>query len=105
MDLGLSTEHGAKEKAVANTHAVQRPIGKTLGLGIQDTWVHIFLQNGKAKKKDRLTDAEITKFIKSEFPRRKTEYFRRVDWVRRRYNRGGLTKGVVPKRVSVAYDK
>ena len=82
-----------------------RPTGKTTGLGVQAAWAHCFKQNGNVKAGDRLTDAEITKWMNREFPGRNSAIFNAVTGVRRKYNLGGLTKGEIPKKQSVAYDE
>ncbi len=87
----------AKEKAAPN-----RATGKTLGLGVQATWVKLFQDNEK-RGATRKTDAEITKTMNSEFPARKSKVFERVQHVRAQYNRGVLTGGEVPKTPSSRY--
>jgi hypothetical protein len=51
-----------------------------------------------------LTDEQISKAIKANFPGRDSAIFNYVHTVRGRYNRGLLTKGVAPKVKSVRYD-
>jgi hypothetical protein len=80
------------------------PVGKTTKVGVIRTWVHIFERNEALPKTKKLTDAAITKFMQSEFPRRKSKVFETVNTVRSRYNRGVLTKGEVPKVQSKRYD-
>lgn len=81
-----------------------RPVGKTTKVGIIQTWVHIFEKNEALPKTKKLSDGEITKFMQSEFPGRKSKVFETVNTVRSRYNRGILTKGKVPKVQSKRYD-
>lgn len=79
--------------------------GRTSGLGIRDTWVDIFQKNEKLPKAKKMTDDDISKYMKSEFVGRNTKAFDRVSAIRARYNRGVLTQGVIPSIQSRAYDK
>jgi hypothetical protein len=74
-----------------------RPDGRTLGLGVQATWVELFEQNEKASKTKKRTDGEIAAFMHNEFKGRDSKVFDQVQLVRTRYNKGGLAKGSVPK--------
>lgn len=110
-DSGKSPEgrkNMAKKKVSASkaiaAESGGRPVGKTTGLGIQDAWVHVFEQNSKAKKADRMTDDQISAWMHNEFPGRESKVFDRVQSVRTKYNKGGLTRGVVPSIQSVPYD-
>jgi len=94
------TTEKAKPKAKSNG----RPIGKTTGVGVVKTWVHIFEKNEALPKTKKLADAEITKFMQSEFPGKKSKIFERVSTVRWRYNKGILTKDKIPKVKSKRYD-
>jgi len=84
----------------------KRPVGRTTGLSIQRAWVHIFETNAKARKVDRMTDEQISEFMCAEFPghAEQSKVFHKVQVVRTRYNRGGMTKGTVPDVLSVQYD-
>lgn len=75
--------------------------GKIHNKNIQETWALLFKNNAKEK----LTDAQISRQMKAEFPGRKSAIFNRVQMVRRRYNKGVLTGGEVPKIQSVRYGK
>lgn len=85
--------------------------GKTTGLGVQQFWVKLFTDNAKAKKASRKTDEQLAKLITAEFPQHKTGVFQdlrkgkihRVQQVRNRYNRGGLTNGHAPAVISHRY--
>ncbi len=77
--------------------------GKTLGLGIVQTWASIFQKNATCAKSERMTDDQISAFMHKEFPDRKAKDFDRVQRVRSWYNRGGA--GEAPKVPSVPYDK
>jgi hypothetical protein len=61
--------------------------------------VKLFEDNAKAK----LTDEQISKAIKKNFPGRDSAVFDHVAAIRNRYNKGILTKGVLPKVPSVRY--
>ncbi len=78
----------------------KRAVGKTTGVGVEATWVHVFANNAKNK----MTDPEITKFMNSEFPGKKSKVFGMVQAVRHKYNKGGFAKGVAPKVQSHRYD-
>lgn len=95
----------AKKKSTGRGGKPGRPKGTTTGLPIQAAWVHIFEQNRKAPKKKRLTDDQISEWMKKEFPGRKSKVFDMVNSVRTKFNKGGLTKGEVPKVESVPYDE
>lgn len=79
--------------------------GRSLGLGITETWVKIFRDNEQAKKADKQTDAAIAKFMLKEFPEQATKPFVlmregklwAVQGQRARYNRGAMTVGVSPQ--------
>lgn len=89
----------AKRKAGAN-----RPVGRTSGVGVMATWVEAFRGNAKSPAAKRRTDAQISSYMKKEFPGRKSEIFNHVQLVRNRYNKGALTKNAIPKRESVRHD-
>lgn len=90
----------AKEKAspAPKKDTAGRTEGKTLKLGVGATWVHIF------QKMKTLTDAQITDFMMKEFPERKSKTFEFPAYWRRVYNKGGLTKGVVPSVQSKEFE-
>jgi len=95
-------EKKAEKTAKKNgTSAFRKCVGKELKMGIQETWAHLFSKNETQETK--MSDKEISDFIKAEFPDRKTAAFNHVPFVRGRYNRGLLTKGVVPSTASVCY--
>lgn len=84
-----------KEKKTPN-----RATGKTLGLGVQATWAKVLKSNSSAK----MTDAQITKFMNTEFPGRKSAVFDRVQHVRAQYNRGVFSEdGKAPAVASFRY--
>lgn len=94
------------------TGVLQFTTGKTLGLGIQQTWVHLFEQNERAKRSEKQNDVEICRFMLKEFPTQDSKLFNqlrdgvlhRVQAMRARYNRGGMTNGKVPGMQSHRYD-
>ena len=94
----------AKAKTEPTAKSTGRPVGRTSGVGVVKTWVHIFEKNEALPKTKKLTDVEITKFMQSEFAGRKSKVFTTVGSVRGRYNRGVLTKDKVPKVQSKRYD-
>jgi hypothetical protein len=99
--------------------------GKTLGLGVNQTWAHLFAQNedryesrcnGKRCKKP-LTDQQITEFMTAEFPltpeqrkwlRENDQKFKAFDYPtskRSRYNMGKLPgQQEKPEKKSHRYD-
>jgi hypothetical protein len=98
----------AKKKTVAKAPAKKakgkgRPVGKISGVGIEQTWVYIFVRNAKVRKAERLDDAGITAFMKKEFPNRDTKVFDHVQSARNKYNKGGFNKGTPPNVQSVRY--
>lgn len=82
-----------------------REKGVNMGLGVQETWVFLFQRNENPglKKEDRLSDEAIRQAMAEEFPSRSPDEFK-VSAFRSRYNRGLMTKGVVPKQKSHPYD-
>lgn len=65
-----------KPKAKAKTQkADKKLLGRTLGLNIRQTWMRLFADNEKAKKKDRKTDTQIAAFMRAEFPGRTPKDF------------------------------
>lgn len=82
--------------------AATRMLGRNSGVGLFDTWVLMFTMNAKK----RLTDNEILKIMKAEFPGRaaKSKVFNSVATHRALYHRGILTHGVRPKKKSKQYE-
>ena len=89
--------------------------GKETGMGICAFWSTLFLANEGLPKKKRMTDAEIRRQVLAEFvpedqPARTKESLRKlhdgevtVNYYRGLYNKGRLTNGEVPDRVSKRY--
>lgn len=86
----------------------RRLLGKTLGMGVQDTWVRLFLDNGYAPRHLKMTDEELSQFMIQEFERNSKE-FRGIQWMRAAYNRGRLTiiqgEPLAPRCKSYRYDE
>jgi hypothetical protein len=80
-------------------------VGKTTGLGVAKTWAKLFVNNEKSSKQQKLTDEQISKAMKKEFPDRGSDIFDHVQLVRNRYNKGVLTGGAVPAELAKRYDK
>lgn len=89
-----------KAKAKRSTETSARTVGKN-GLGVIATWVKLFKDNVSNK----LTDEQISKAIKKNFPGRDSAIFDHVQSVRNRYNKGALTKGKTPVVESKRYGK
>ncbi len=99
----VKKEKSGKKEKVERT---PRLVGKRLKLGINQTWIHLFQENERLAKSDKAkTDAEITEFMYSEFPGRKSKVFAQVATCRSRYNRGVITGGEPPKIQSNPYNK
>lgn len=87
-----------------------RVAGKKWGLNMADTWIRVFAQNSEAPKAKRLTDDQISQFMKKEFPQ-STAYqvncAQGVQAVRNLYNKGRMCghEGEIPKVLSVRCDK
>ena len=95
------TKKKSSKKKIAST----RPVGKLTGVGVNETWCKAFEENEKISKAKRQDDAGISKFMKQNFPGKRSEVFNRVQMVRNRYNVGALTGGETPKVQSNRYDK
>jgi len=98
-------EKSEKKVAVKSEGPVKRIEGKTLKMGVNQTWVHLFQKNETLPGAKRLGDMEISEFLKKEFPDRHSRVFDAVPTVRSRYNRGLLTQGEKPKTQSNPYNK
>jgi len=82
-----------------------REVGKTSGVGVQETWIKLFAQNEKAKKSARMTDEQIATAMHKEFPGRESKIFDQVQAVRNKYNKGGFKSVGVPAVLSQRYDE
>ena len=104
--LGPDKKEGAK-KAAKKTAAKKKkapkektppppqappPVGNTSGVGVSETWIQVFERNEQGEKSERLTDEQISQFMKSEFPDLDAKFFDRVQIARGKYNRGGFHK-------------
>ena len=95
-----TNDNGNDSHKVRNTaHEFKRSVGKTLKLGIVQTWAHVF------EKEKKWTDEVISEFMHKEFPDRKNKTFDNVSRTRYDYNAGRLTKGVPPKTPAVQFGK
>ena len=109
----VSFEQGSEimaKKAVKKPAAESKiPHGKKTGLRLGEWWVHIFEENAKAKN----TDDQIRKMFAAEFPDAPSKLneeirsgvLHRIQAIRNRYNKGGLTGGVAPRTLSHRYDE
>ena len=79
----------SEKKKAAKPPAV---VGVTSGVSASATWIQVFERNEQADEKDRLADAQISEFMKSEFPGLDAVTFDRVEIARGKYNRGGFHK-------------
>ncbi|MHC4515536.1 MAG: hypothetical protein ACYTGW_02090 [Planctomycetota bacterium] len=67
-------------------------VGVTSGVSVNETWIGVFEKNEQVAAEERLTDEQISEFMKSEFPDVDAKLFDRVEIARGRYNRGGFHK-------------
>ena len=67
-------------------------VGVTSGVGVSDTWIGAFEKNEQVDEEERLTDEQISQFMRSEFPDHDAKIFGRVEIARGKYNRGGFHK-------------
>lgn len=82
----------SKAKAAAPPAKAPASVGKTSGVGINETWIRVFEKNQQVEESERLTDEQISEFMKSEFPDLDAKLFDRVQIARGKYNRGGFHK-------------
>ena len=76
-----------EKKEAAKPAAV---VGATSGVSVSSTWIQVFERNAEAEAKERLTDPQISDFMKSEFPGVDGVTFDRVEIARGKFNRGGF---------------
>ena len=76
-----------KKKPAAKAPA---PVGATSGVSVSETWIRMFEKNEQVEEPDRLTDAQISEHMKTEFPDVDVKVFDRVEIARNKYNRGGF---------------
>lgn len=102
-----STKGDKKQDALGATdesgRPAGRPLGVTTGLPILGAWCYVFQENEKRSKK--WTDAQISEWMKKEFPGRNTPAFDHPHTCRRDYNLGKFTRGATPKTQSKRYDE
>lgn len=98
----------ARKQAVAatTTSSKRHPnVGVTSGLSVREYWAQLFVKNAKAK----LTDGELARAIRTEFPRPgravpKDHTEAGIPKVRSWYNNGGCTEGKRPKVQALQYN-
>ncbi|MHC5066002.1 MAG: hypothetical protein ACYTG5_18735 [Planctomycetota bacterium] len=83
----VAKKSGAKKKAASKSDP---RIGKTSQLSLNKTWIQVFEQNEQVEEGKRLNDAQISEFMKSEFPELQVSLFDQVEIARAKYNRGGF---------------
>lgn len=99
-----TSKKNVKESAPRRRSESNGGRGKTLGLKVGETWVHLFQQNEKAKRSKKMTDDELATFMKKEFPDRTSKNVTAVQSNRTCYNKGVYNDGVAPKVQSHPYD-
>jgi hypothetical protein len=112
---GTADQEGLTKKTESGRNS-GRPLGVTTGFPILLAWCWIFQQNDKApdnpvKLRDgkpvvgtgKMTDEQISAWMKSEFPGRDTPAFDHPQGCRRDYNNGKFTKLQKPKIESQRY--
>ena len=100
------TKSSAKSTAKV-VAAAKHNKGRTSGTNVRGTWIQMFEKNEKLPKNKKMTDEQIQKFMKAEFPGRDSFEFTDVAGVRsvrRGYNRGVFNDGKAPKVQSHQYD-
>lgn len=114
--LGTADQASLLAKA-SNGRPVGRPKGLTTGLTIQMVWQYLFQQNEKAPEKPasldatgiaiagtgKMTEDQITAYMKREFPGRENNTFNSPSMARRLQNQGQATRGIKPKIQSQAW--
>jgi len=80
-------------------------VGETTGLHFKDAFVFMFEKNEKRAKGARWSDEQISEWMGNEFPNYPKDRLQRIDLYRDAYNKGGLTKGVVPKILSRRWEE
>ena len=99
-----SSDEGDVVMAVAGKTKKSKTDKRKVG----EAWVDHFRTNAGCSSKDRLTDPQIQKAMKKEFPTRESWEFtneRGVSRARKFYNQGGFTGKVPPRKLSDEYDK
>ena len=113
-----SADDDAEETAPKKKEAPKKFTGRTLGLSVSETWKAVFDANAKAAsgKKAKLgeleltqpmTDEEITKFLRKEFPGNDSKNLDAVARHRGYYNAGTVAKsqnGEGPDEELARYD-
>ena len=81
-----------------------RPLGITTGLPIRMYWILLAQRNEAAPKNKKMTDEQIADALRKEYPGRDSAVFDAVQYVRRQFNAGVLTRGMKPKWTCYKYD-
>lgn len=92
-----------KAKTKKASGSIKGTLGKTLGLSVQGTFAKIF--KDIATKKQGMTDAQISAFMKKEFAPYCSKAFDVIPAARSRYNGGVFTKGEAPVKLAGKYTK
>lgn len=108
----LAAKHPEKLVREWNERCGGRVRGVTTGLGVEAAWCYLFERNAKAPVADRMTDAQISAFLKKEFPGKKgrenkpTSVFEAdaVQATRSKFNRGAFGEGYKPEKPSQPWD-
>tara|TARA_Y100000401_G_scaffold30623_1_gene22394 strand:+ start:31290 stop:31775 length:486 start_codon:yes stop_codon:yes gene_type:complete len=102
--LDIQKTEDPPRKAWHRTH------GKKTGLGIMAFWKTLFEGNEILPKSKKMTNAEIERQVRLEFPHEKTLLEnldtgrQSVNYYRHLYNKGRMTKGDTPEYISFRYD-
>tara|TARA_Y100001934_G_scaffold13174_1_gene16096 strand:+ start:213 stop:785 length:573 start_codon:yes stop_codon:yes gene_type:complete len=91
--------------------AWHRTCGKKTGVGIMTFWAFIFEGNETLPPEERMTNAEIERQVRAEFPHEST-LIRNLDtgnqsvnYYRHLYNKGRMNDGIPPKKLSFRYNE
>ena len=88
-----------------------RTHGKISGMGIMAFWATLFEGNETLSKSKKMTNAEIERQIRLEFPHEETlmenldSGRQSVNYYRHLYNRGRMNKDVPPTQISYRYNE
>lgn len=94
---------------------IDKSKGTSLGMGVCAYFALLFESNEKLPPKKKMTDEVIAKKMRAEFPDRKSSFFSGKPWKsgfqdtvnqwRQKYNRGNLTRDLIPTICSFRYDE
>lgn len=110
-DRTMATKTKSKSKSEKSKNPARAPAkkktatgvrGKTLGLKIGQTWAHFFEKNEKVGRGNKMTDAQIQREMRREFPDRSGKHefsdVSVVGRIRYLYNNGKWGKPAAPSR-------